>query len=446
MYFMKKIVYISMLIVVFFLNACKEEKDIFDEPASLRLQKAINEYTELFASSPNGWLGDFYPEDNQKIGGYAMHVNFKSNGDADISCEIETNVPAREVATSQWEIIPEQSAVLSFSTYNPVMHYFSEPYQTDNDGRYGDYEFVIMKANRDSIELKGKKHGNKFILRRNENTDPQVYFTEVAKMEDVLSEFGMFGFMLKGQRIDGVTAVIDRTFSIGYKDEQGIGQTVKVSYTFTPAGISFYKPFTFQDVTMQNFAWDASQEKYICTDPGVDAYFDVYFPPDYELRYGEFIGKWSIRYHGASTSTWVNEEVEITGKKKNVSYTMYSPRLFSFPGITISFDAQKGIISILNQDAAIHEETGYSIRVCTYDRAAGYLSTSSSGPVGIVGQWNHDADGVRSVLFVDNGMWAGYRPNGFLLRLYNGSTSMGNFTQNVADYRFNDITITKIEE
>jgi hypothetical protein len=444
---MKKIINISMLAAVFILNACKEEKDIFEESASIRLQNALNEYREILASADNGWFGNYYPEEDHSIGGYAMFLKFNSNGNVEVSCEIETNVPAAKVETSQWELIPEQGPVLSFSDYNPVMHYFSEPYSWDIDGRYGDYEFVVIKAGRDTVELKGKKHGNRFILLRNiENIDPKTYFTQVATLEENLSEFGMFSFVLNGNRI-GMTAVVNRTFSIGYRDEQDDSdQTVEVAYTFTPAGIHLYEPFTFKDVTMQNFAWNVSEEKYICTDPGVDVFFDVYFPPDYELRYSDIIGRWDIQYHGPSTTTWERAVVEITAKKKNVAFTLSCPQMFSFPGIEVSFDAQKGIISIFNQNAAVQGETGYNIRLCTYDRVAGYLNTGSTGPVGMVGDWNKDADGVRSITFVDNGNFKPYNPNGFLFRLYSGSTNMGNFTANVGGYRFTDITITKIED
>ncbi|MDR1369836.1 MAG: DUF4302 domain-containing protein [Dysgonamonadaceae bacterium] len=444
---MRKIIYLSLIIPLFLMNAClHDEKEVFDEPASIRMQKALSEYGQLLASSETGWFADYYPEDDYGIGGYAMFFKFNSNGTVDVSCEIETNAPAMEVKTSQWEMTPDQGPVISFSTYNPVMHYFSEPYSWDADGRRGDYEFIVMKAGKDTIEMKGKKHGNLFVLRRNTgNLDSKTYFQEIAQLEDKLSEFGTFGFMLKGTRI-GMVAVVDRTLSLGYKDENNEDQIVKVSYTFTPSGIRLSEPYTFQDATMQNFTWNAQEEKYVCTDPNIDAFLDVYFPEDYELRYSEVLGKWNIRYHGASTTTWVDEVVEITQKKKNATYTLHSPKLFSFPGIELTFDSQKGILSILNQNAAVQEETGYSIRVCAYDRSAGYLNTAATGPVGIIGIWNKDQGGTRSVTFVDNGKWVTYKPNGFLLRLYDGSTNMGNFTANVADYRFNDITITQIDE
>ena len=442
---MKKRVFFMLMISACILNGCvHEEKDIFDEPAAIRMQNAIKEYTDVLTSAQNGWFTDYYPENNYAIGGYAMYLKFTPDGKVTVGCEIPTNAPAGELRTSDWEIFAEQGPILCFSTYNPVMHYFSEPYSSDVDGRAGDYEFVIEKVTPDRIDMKGKKRGNKLILRKNtDNIDPSQYFSEVTATEDVLSEFGMFGFVLNNERI-GVTSVVDRTLNIGYTDG-GASKTLKVAYTFTPNGIRFALPFEFMGVSMESFEWKAQDEKYVCADAGINAYFDVYFPPDYEIRYGEFFGTWEISFHGASTTTFVTAMGTIEEKKKNATFQFICDELFDFPGFEISFDAQKGIISILNQNAAIDEETGYFIRLCSYDRAAGYLSTASTGPVGIVGVWNKDEGGVRKISFVDNGRWGTYKANGFLLRYYDAANvSMGNVTTAKADYRFNDITITQI--
>lgn len=441
---MKKLTYIFLLAAVFVMNGCLHDvQEIFDEPASIRMQNALAEYNDLLTSSANGWFADYYPEDNQKIGGYAMFLKFSSTGFVDISCEIPTNVSAVQAETSQYELIADQGPVLSFSTYNPVLHYFSEPNSSDYDGLYGDYEFIVMKASQDTIEMKGKKHGNKLVLRRNkENVSPETYFSQVTSLEDILSEFGMFNFALNGNRI-GMVAVIDRTFSIGYKNDNDEDETLSVSYTFTPTGIRLYEPFVFEGVTMQNFIWSTSEEKYVCSDPGVNAFFDVYFPEDYELRYSELIGTWRMQYHGTSTSVWDYANIEISQRKKNATYTLTAPDILEFP-IEVTFDAQKGIVSIFTHHAGIDETTGYTIRVCPYDRAAGYLYTNVGGIAGIIGKWNHDEGGERMITFEDNGRWQTYKANGLIVRLYEGSTSRGNFTANIGGHRFNDITITKI--
>jgi hypothetical protein len=442
---MKNLSYLFLIACAILMNGCvHDEAAIFDEPASIRMQKMLKECADILVGSSDGWYADFYPEKDAIIGGYAMYFKFNSNGFVDVSCEIPTNVPAGTTETSQYEFIAERGPILSFSTYNAVMHHFSEPKSTDHNGLQGDYEFVVMKMTQDSITMKGKKYGNRLVFRRNKgNIDPDTYFSQVVGMESDLSEFGMFNFSLNDERI-GMVAVLDRTFSIGYKDGEE-DKSVSVSYTFTSEGIRLYEPFVFNGVTMQNFSWNRQEEKYVCSDPGINAFFDVFFPDDYELRYKDLIGRWKMQFHGTSTSSWSYADVEIIERKKNVSYEFVAPTILTYP-IELSFDAQKGIVSFFAHNAATEEATGYSIRVSPFDRNAGYLYTSVGGPVGIVGVWNHDENDERSIFFEDNERWNTYHANGLYLRRYDGSTSMGSFSDNIGGYRFNDITITKISD
>lgn len=440
--YMKKLSFLYLIVCMIILNGCvQDEPPVFDKSPSVRMRDALKDCAELLVSSPEGWFADYYPEINAKVGGYAMFFKFHANGFVDVSCEIETNVRAGKVETSQYQFTADRGPVLSFSTYNPVMHYFSEPRSSDHNGFQGDYEFVVMSTSEDAVEMKGKKYGNRITLRRNKsNVDPVTYFAQVAEMANELSEFGMFNFSLNDKRV-GMVAVLDRSFSIGYKDGDQ-DKTVSVSYTFTPEGIRLYKPFVFDGVTMETFKWNSNQEKYVSSTPGTNAFFDVFFPEDYELRYSELIGTWNMQYHGVSTTSWSYADIEISEKRKNATYTVSAPTIWNQP-IELTFDAQKGIVSILTHILGTDENTGYSVRICPYDRKAGYLYTSVGGPGGIVGIWNKDEGGVRSIHFVDNGKWVTYKANGLIIRLYDGAASKGNYTANIGGHRFNDITITK---
>ena len=49
------------------------------------------------------------------------------------------------IMTSQYDIISDMGPVLTFNTYNAILHYFTEPKgSSDVDGMAGDYEFVFM--------------------------------------------------------------------------------------------------------------------------------------------------------------------------------------------------------------------------------------------------------------------------------------------------------------
>lgn len=442
---MKKIFYIYLFIIPLILASCVGEvDDVFDNSASHRMEAALEEYRTLLTGSENGWFADYYPEKSYAVGGYAMYFKFDKDGTAGICTEKETNLPMYQVATSEWDLIAEQGPVLAFMTYNPVLHYFSEPIPNDINGQQADYEFVVVNAGKDSIELKGKRFNNKLILRRNtENLDPTTYFQNVVKTADDLSSYGMFSLNINNERI-GTCSVVDRTFSVRTTDENGEQKDTKISYTFTSDGIRLAIPYEFKGIKIQNFVWNEKEEKYTCTDSGINAFFHVYFPDDYQLKYDEFIGTWKFKYHGSASATaWIEKTIEIVAKKKNVSFLMTSPELFSFQGITLSFDAQKGIISILVHNTDVDNATGYDIRACAHARPAGYINPNI-GPVGLIGNWNEDAGGARSIEFVDNKKWVTYKATGILLRFYDGTTSKDNFTTNIAGHMFTDITITKI--
>jgi hypothetical protein len=456
---MKKIIF--FLITLFILQSCvQDEENIFGISAAERMQQTIAEHEALFKSSENGWLAEYYPEENHSIGGYAMFLKFNANGTVIVSCETDTHVPAGVADTSQYEIFAEQGPILSFTTYNDVMHYFSEPSSSDVNGRAGDYEFVIMKVvSPNEIHLKGKKRNNKLVLRRNvDNLNPKDYYDEILSFVDEASAYNSFYYIIDGDTVASIDRNSERMFSVKYKaienNNDTIDATVAVTFAFTPDGIRLYEPFSlediipekYRDVIVSYFKWNKEQGRYESDSPGVNAYLKGYFPSDYQLTYEEFLGTWDMQYHGASTTTWSYATVTIGFKKNNTTLHLSSNEIFSFAGIELTFNAQKGTIAMLNQNAAVHTDGVNYIRVCAYDRAAGYLATASTGPVGLDGIWNNEKGaGNARIHFVDNKRWGSYTANGILLRLMTiaDNVSSGNFTENIGGYRFNDITLTK---
>ncbi|MDR3226081.1 MAG: DUF4302 domain-containing protein, partial [Prevotellaceae bacterium] len=288
----RNILYLLIIAPIFLVQSCvKEEENIFDDSAAIRGQKAVEEYKNTLTSAGGEWFIDYYPEENHAIGGYAMYLKFYENGNVDVSCETATHLPAKQLETTEYKVFMEQGPVLAFNSYSKIIHYFSEPSASDINGMDGDFEFVIMTVEQNQILLKGKKHGSKMTLRRNtENENYADHLQKVIDMDDKVSDFGNYGFVLNNQRL-GIASVVDRTLVLnitsGHEE-----QAITVAYTFTPDGIRLYEPFEYSGTTMQNFKWNSVEEKYECTDAGVNAYFDVYFPDDYQLRYSEFLGHW----------------------------------------------------------------------------------------------------------------------------------------------------------
>lgn len=171
-----------------------EEDDIFDASAAERLNAASEKYSQLLESSEGGWVVEYYPtnEDALTTGqGYLWMVKFNK----DESCKVGMNNyfsnNAYRECTSLWEVITDNGPVLTFNSYNPNVHAFSDPDvrsipgSGDNvwgTGVGGDYEFVIVDAPEDHsyVMLKGKKRGTyNRMTRLPDGTDFQEYLNDV---------------------------------------------------------------------------------------------------------------------------------------------------------------------------------------------------------------------------------------------------------------------------
>lgn len=167
---MKNILYSILLLAGFCFNSCvSEEEDLFDKSAAERMNEALTKYKAILQDDPQGWVMEFYPSD-RSMGGYTYTAKF-DNGKVDMTSELSLNSssgdkwPAGTVVTSYYRVISEQSALLTFDTYNLLFHFFSEPRgSSDVDGYASDYEFVFMEVSEDRIVLKGKKYGNKMVM------------------------------------------------------------------------------------------------------------------------------------------------------------------------------------------------------------------------------------------------------------------------------------------
>jgi hypothetical protein len=327
------------------------------------------------------------------------------------------------------------------------MHYFSEPSATDINGLEGDYEFIIMKIEPDEIQIKGKKGGNKMTLRRNTaNLNPDTHLTEIANLAYKLTTYGMFEFIVDNDSL-GIASIIDRTFDLEHADNSN---KEKISYAFTTDGIRLYEPFTVNGMSMKNFAWDDSNKQYVCTDQGVNAVLKSYFPPDFQIKYEDFLGKWKLNYQ-ARSSTWLAgavDTVEIIELKRNVSYLLKCNKIFSFPGLQLTFDPRKGIISIyvFNVGSFINNGETHFIRQCIYDTQSGYYNYGLNGIIGLIGIWNNDENGERKIAFEDNKAWGAYKANGLLFAVLNAANIRQSlYTDNIGGIvGIRNLTLTKI--
>ena len=436
---MKKILYLLLLLPFFSLQSCVEdEKDIFDASAAERIAAAMKEYRATLAAAENGWLLAYYPEKNHSIGGYNMMAKFTADGYVTLSSEVATrNYAAGDTVTSQYEIISDMGPVLTFNTYNELLHYFTEPNgSSDVDGMAGDYEFVFMDVTPSKIILKGKKYENRLVLTRlDEPVDPKAYYTSIAAMEENAS-FGNYYFRVNGDSVS-MAVLSDRVLNIAYEQYSQTGEVVvqeeALAFTFTPTGIKLYEPFVYSkdlrtnnQVKMENFDWNEESVTFTCTD-GADAEFEAYLPEGYRF-YKDFIGTYTMKHSGSKTT-----EITLTEKVNKKSFTASGGELV-YP-FEFGFDLANGTITLKAQKYLEQLSANEYMGIAMWDSNKGYVTWGDGGMIGVC----TEVGGHLTINFKDNKLWPGYTVDGFIYWKFDGSgTSIGS-----GGGRFYEITLKK---
>lgn len=182
-------------------TACSnEEGDYFSESAAQRLDEAPALYSQRLVAAQNGWAFQYFPttETSYPEGiGYLMLAKFSTNGSVTIGMNNVFTGSRYGSDTSAWQVITDDGPVLSFNTYNSMLHSFSNPddipwimngsssrphISVQGTGIGGDYEFVITEAPEDGsyIRLKGKKRGTYSLLTPlADGTDFATYLQDV---------------------------------------------------------------------------------------------------------------------------------------------------------------------------------------------------------------------------------------------------------------------------
>ena len=153
--------------------ACdKEGTRVFEDTSAVRMKENLAEIAQVLTSPQYGWYLEYYLNEDLSgatTGGYSMLLKFDGKkvtawGDASGSAES---------ATSLYKLTTDDGPILSFDSYNKIIHYFSSPSGTGTNalgqsGHYqglgGDFEFLVLKASADTVFLKGKRGGVEMMM------------------------------------------------------------------------------------------------------------------------------------------------------------------------------------------------------------------------------------------------------------------------------------------
>lgn len=286
---MKKIYYLFCLVAVMMASACThEEEDLFDSSSADRADAAIKAYTDVLTGAENGWLMEYYPEMQQKYGGYNTLVKFEKDGKVTVSSDVYA---ATDAATSLYSVKQSAGVMLSFDTYNEIFHFYSDPEDPSGlggpgYGMEGDYDFLILESTPEKVVLKGKKSGNVAVMTPITESW-ETYISNIKAMETAMLS-NKFALTVGGAEILAIRS--ERTLSLNY-EVNGEVQSQKVSYIVTPAGMKFYAPVSVNGTEFADLIYDVSTDAFTSSTAGVTM---VKIPPTVNELFVE--GDWFIAY------------------------------------------------------------------------------------------------------------------------------------------------------
>ena len=168
--------------------ACsRDEESLFDKSAAERAQEAIETAFDVLTSNEAGWEVAYFPNLEASSKGYNMVWKFNANGKVSATAKNSTTTMNKIMtdSASTWAVKSDYGPILTFDTYNDVIHAFSDP-QNNGAGLLGDYEFLILKATPEVVILKGKKHSAYSVMRPMKTTNLEAYFAACEKMQSYL--------------------------------------------------------------------------------------------------------------------------------------------------------------------------------------------------------------------------------------------------------------------
>ena len=242
---MKKVfLYIMFAAVGLGLQSClHDDNEVFSQSAAERIDAVVNETSALLESAEYGWAFNYYMGQEYAYGSFVMTAQFK-NGKVTLKQQGNMDVDGYVAQTSTYKMTRDQGPILSFDTYNDILHAYGDPSlgsPTDVSGYEADFEFVIMNISEDQnvITLKGKKFGNYMSLVRLEKPSDD-YLTAVDEVSSQMGKYGALKF--NDGDFNAKFYFGESAYTINYTDEDGVAQSLNVPFTFTDTGVLFNAP------------------------------------------------------------------------------------------------------------------------------------------------------------------------------------------------------------
>ena len=414
---MKKILYSLILLVsTIGLQSClHDNEDKFSESASERLANTVKQERAILESASNGWLLQYFAGENYQNGGYNFLLKFK-DGEVTASGEISED---DLTYSSNYDIITDQGPVLTFNTYNELLHYLAQPYQDNVEGVQGDYEFVIEKASQDTVLLKGKKWGNTMrLIRMKDNVSWKNYLDKMAEMADSI-DWSTYNYSVNGDSVAKLSIDMpNRQMTItNGTDVSSMG------FIVTDYGIRLGDSISVNGTSVRELKWDGTTKSFTDVNPDSKVSLHYYYPLGYH-SINDYAGTYTFSVNPKSGQSFT---IVLTPNSTKTGL-IGVPQDDAFPyQILFDYSQTTGKITLGFQKLTDYTYNGsvYGLYLCPWDLPDGTFTWDPS--VGMEGLMLSNG----SVSFSDNGAFGSNSCNSFLIVGFSGAPSNSTYSQDV---------------
>ena len=258
------------------LTSCSDDAgNIFDQSAAERLEQSKKNYAEALCAE--GGLWEFQYFSNTEEPGYIFVCEFTADGAVTFHTDHKWIGNSYRSEKSLWEVISDNGTVLTFNSYNSLFHIFSDPdnitgpdaptNESKEDinelgyGHNGDYGFMLMSNDGQSIRLMGKKRSlTAWLHRLPAETNVEEYLAGIRSIRNSFSKkFPILCLTEKenGARYDLAAFSSGVATVVPYLSTNPNAQTVTGNGIFTTEGFRFMNPLIV--TRMDDTTWEVSE-------------------------------------------------------------------------------------------------------------------------------------------------------------------------------------------
>lgn len=404
----RKLIFAALLsVMAVCASSClKDQADKFDQPSSARMQAYLENVRDILEyTTDEGWVLDYYP--GSAYAGISIALKFTSQ---EVTAVSEKDPFEEE--TSTFKLTTDDGPVLSFDTYNSIIHEYATPSSTKYQAKGGDFEFDILKVSDEEIVLRGKRSRNYcFLHPLYESIEDYLY--EVQEMERKISVAAV-STEIGGVEFEGYLDSATRTFSYGEKgtpDEDLINKR----YVITPTGLRFAGEFSLGDEVFTEWVYDADNEEFI--DEMSGTVFEKVIPKGW-VSYNDYLGGWTLNYDGG------HFDVTLTVAEQGNSFYLEGISKGAYKAL-ITYNGGRGRLGWIRQ--GVGASGTKEIALCPWDAASGYYTWGEG--IGMIGYVEDETVTPLEVKWMDNGVWrqtSDYTVNSWLCMILDSNNSDNN--------------------